>query len=713
MSELKTHYSCAELAAMKLPGLPSTKRNMNDLAVREKWPSRKRAGRGGGFEYQPPAAIMALIKQKTINSMINGDKSDKTPHQITVVKNSSPQNLTHPAINKSTSIATLKSTSALKDWQRNTAEARISICAEVKRLAAIGGKERAIRTIVDQAALGTLPEHLQQLVAVANAKSGNGRTLSRNTLYRWLNDTEHGIAGLAPKTVESTRIPQWAPALLQLMANPQKPTLKACLDQLQEHLPSGVQAPSYYAAQRFIKKMSNVDAQRGRMGSREIKNIMPFVRRDTSEMLPTDAYTADGHTFDAEVAHRDHGKPFRPEITTVLDIATRKAVGWSAGLAESTWSVLDALRHACTSCGIPAIFYVDNGSGFKNDMMKNEVTGFLARLSITATHSTPYNSQARGIIERAHQTIWVKGAKQLPTYMGADMDAQGKQKVFKITRSDVRKTGTSPVLMPWNLFVQWCQAQIDTYNNTPHSSLPKITDSETGRKRHQTPNEAWNLAVASGAEIVPVEAHEADDLFRPYKQAKVSRGEIKLHGNIYFHDALQHHHGDIVRVGFDLHDASKIWVRNQAGQLICVAEFEANKRSYFPQSFIEQAAERRAKGRIKRAEAKIEEAMLEMEAPALIEQQPEFVMPSMAIDTPREKQERQEEKPSVEVGKTSGAVVIEMPVTRPIFNSDASKYRWLMSNPEQATVNDGQWMDWYRSTEEYEDLFGDIGVAAR
>lgn len=708
MSELKTHYSCAELAALQLEGLPTTKKGLIDLVNREGWPSRKRAGRGGGFEYQPPATIMALIKQQTINKMIKGEGDASKQLYDTAINQTQiiSATLHLPAI--------LPVQSAqLKDWQRRIAEARIAICGEVRRLAAIGGKERAIRTIVDQAALGTLPEHLQQLVAVANAKSGTGRTLSRNTIYRWLNDTEQGIVGLAPKAVENTRIPAWAPSLLQLMANPQKPTLKACLDQLQDHLPSGVQAPSYYAAQRFIKKMSNVDAQRGRMGSREIKNILPFVRRDTSEMLPTDAYTADGHTFDAEVAHRDHGKPFRPEITTVLDIATRKAVGWSAGLAESTWSVLDALRHACTSCGIPAIFYVDNGSGFKNDMMKNEVTGFLARLSITATHSTPYNSQARGIIERAHQTIWVKGAKQLPTYMGEDMDAQGKQKVFKITRSDVRKTGTSPVLMPWNLFVQWCQNQIDTYNNTPHSSLPKITDPETGKKRHQTPNEAWNLAVASGAEIVPVEAHEADDLFRPYKQAKVSRGEIRLHGNIYFHQALQHHHGDIVRVGFDLHDASKIWVRNQAGQLICVAEFEANKRSYFPQSFIEQAAERRAKGRIKRAEAKIEEAMLEMDAPALIEQQAEFVMPSMTIETPREA-DGLPAKPDVQIVETGRMDnVVEMPVSRPIFNSDASKYRWLMSNPEQATVNDGRWLDWYRGTEEYEDLFGDIGVAAR
>ncbi|MBL8500656.1 MAG: transposase [Nitrosomonas sp.] len=59
----KTHYSCAELAAMKLPGLPATKRNMLEVVNREGWLGQKRTGRGGGFEYQPPAKIQKLIAE--------------------------------------------------------------------------------------------------------------------------------------------------------------------------------------------------------------------------------------------------------------------------------------------------------------------------------------------------------------------------------------------------------------------------------------------------------------------------------------------------------------------------------------------------------------------------------------------------------------------------------------------------------------------------
>ncbi|MBL8499584.1 MAG: transposase [Nitrosomonas sp.] len=65
MTDLKTHYSCAELAAMKLPGFPATERNMREVANREGWIGQKRTGRGGGFEYLPPAKIQKLIAEHT------------------------------------------------------------------------------------------------------------------------------------------------------------------------------------------------------------------------------------------------------------------------------------------------------------------------------------------------------------------------------------------------------------------------------------------------------------------------------------------------------------------------------------------------------------------------------------------------------------------------------------------------------------------------
>ncbi len=60
----KTHYSCSELAEMKLPGYPTTKEGWYQVVERERWGvvEHKSRGRGGiRREYAPSPAIMKLI----------------------------------------------------------------------------------------------------------------------------------------------------------------------------------------------------------------------------------------------------------------------------------------------------------------------------------------------------------------------------------------------------------------------------------------------------------------------------------------------------------------------------------------------------------------------------------------------------------------------------------------------------------------------------
>ena len=302
----------------------------------------------------------------------------------------------------------------------------------------------------------------------------------------------------------------------------------------------------------------------------------------------------------------------------------------------------------------------------------------------------------------------MKGAKELPTYMGATMDRQAKQAAFKITRADINAVGTSRLLMSFAEFVKWCDAQVEAYNNHPHRSLPKIDDPVSGKKRHQTPNEAWASAMAEGWEPMMLEAADAADLFRPYKIGKTHRAEVRLFGNTYFNRALEHYHGEQVRIGYDIHDGSRVWVRDLEGRLICVAEFEANKTAYFPVSQQQAANEKRAAGRIKRAEAKIEEAEAELNPPQLIEHQAAITLPVFEF----------REIPAPVCNPVQGVQPVEaaqlpenaayLPVPRPMFQSDAAKYRWLRTNASQVTEQDNTWLDWYCNTSEWDDLFGDV-----
>ncbi len=672
-------YTLAEISAV----LSLHKTSVMRRSEKDAWPFEEESVRGGKKRFFPIASL-----PKDVQSAIQ-------KHELARALTQAPVTLPAPA---EVSPAVVQPAATLTDKQRAERDARGSVLAMIGRLQAQSrcSREAAMIALLTMARAGQLEPVQAEVLRLARdtrGRAGDGYPSIR-TLKRWL-----AAGDLAPKVPQKSQaIPAWAPALMKLYGQPQKPALAWCLEQLPKYLECGVEVPSYHQASRLLRRLGTVEKQRGRMLDREIKTLLPFVRRDASEMWPGDCYTADGHTFDAEVAHPKHGRPFRPELTTVLDIATRKCVGWSSGLAESTWTVLDAQRHAVETHGICALWYVDNGGGFKNAMQTTEVIGFADRLGITITHSLPYNSQARGIEERSHQTIWVRLSKELPTYMGEAMDGQAKQKVFKLTRKDIKAVGSSRLLMPWDEFIARCQKAVDDYNTRPHRSLPTITDPETGKRRHQTPCEAWDAALAEGWVPTTVTPEEAADLFRPYVYATVIRGEVRLFNNLYFSHELTEWHGEKVRVGYDMHDASRVWVRDNDGRLICVAEFEANKRAYFPQSAIDVAAEKRAKAREKRLEDKLEEVREELNPTPVLEHKPteRFELPI-----------NQREAVVIDVMPEPAAVnVVALPSVEPRqwFENDPDQYRWLMRNPAQWRVEDAEWLLDYTASEDYEDL---------
>ena len=605
---MKTHYSIADLLALNIENFPTSRRGWEKLVQSNAFKYREVPSRGKGGvrkEYELSNELMELVVLKSIKNEVDSTEENFQLSAETEV---------------------LVPTS-LVNWQREVAENRLFVVRYIQQQMKQGTKKTpAIEKFIADAEAQTLPAEMQNAVSKANAKAGADRTVSRRSVFDWIKAVEDAekhqinvMSVLAPKARRSD-VPDWAMDLLKLYAQPQKPTLPAVLELLPNYLKEGVACPTYNQAYRFIKeKMGNVEAQRGRMGNRELKNLLPFIRRDTEQLLPTDVYTADGHCFDAEVAHPMHGKPFRPEITAIIDVATRRMVGWSIDLAESGWAVLDAVRMSACECGIPAIFYVDNGSGYKNQMMGAKGRGVMARLNTEMSHALPYNSQAKGLIERSHQTLWVKAAKKLPSYIGKDMDAEASNKMFKLTRSEIRQIGVSKSLISWTDFLAFADEVVRDYNNKPHSSLKRITDPVSFKKRHLSPIEAWNAALNMGAPIDRVEDWDAEDLFRPYEERKVRRGEIELFGNRYFSQELAEFHGDSVLVGYDIHNADRITVRDEDGRLICYAYWNANKRAYFPQTKVEQARQRRADGRLRRLAVKQDEVRLEANPQLMIE----------------------------------------------------------------------------------------------
>lgn len=473
------------------------------------------------------------------------------------------------------------------------------------------------------------------VLAKANDRRNGASKISERSLFRWFKARdERGVVALAPLPPKvSQPVPEGFYEFMRFWAGPAKLSVP---EAHKEYVKAAAQQDgaqpmtlSLDQVRHVLKvKLKGLDKYVGREGLLTLRSRMAYVTRTTDDMWPTTIYTADGKTFDAEVADPVSRRPMRPEITSVLDVVTRKCVGYAVSRKENVIAVTEALRRSCSAHGICAIFYTDRGAGYKNKTFDADSGGLMARLGITKMHALPYNSQAKGIIERFNH-VWNGVAKRFPTYIGKDMDKEAKQAVHKETRVEVREFGVARRLPSWGEFVAEVEKAISEYNDRPHSGLPKFEDPETGRQRHMTPNEAWAAHVANGFEAVTIDPAEADDLFRPYDVHVARRSQVQWNTNHYYHEALERYHGEKVMVGYDLHQADKVWVREfdpesgNPGKLICVAIYMGNAQRYIPLTAEQKALEDRNKAALKRLDDRRRTKQAELDAPWLIDHQPE------------------------------------------------------------------------------------------
>jgi len=652
-------------------------------ASKDSWVTDEVTCRGGKRRLYPVRSLPDDVRQAIAAAMLAGGTAPDTPAAVA-----------EAGLPAATVQAEATSLARLTAHQRNTALARLAFVREIERATPLVGKEAAIRNLVRAARDGALAGHLADLVAVANDRMAAGRGLSRRRLYDWCRMfSAGGEAALAPHHPgKIMAVPDWAPTFLAIWQRPQKPTVADAYKEFSDCCEDP--APSIFAVRRFLAKMADADREAGRETGNALLKRRPHKRRSTDELWPTDVYTADGTTFDAEIQHPIHGRPFKPEVTFILDVATRRCVGMSIGEAEGAGVVLDALRMACLFGGIPAMFYTDNGPGYVNNLMEAPGTGMLDRLGIDAVRAIPGRPQGKGLMERAVKTLCEPLAKRLPSCTHADMDQDAAHKVFKVTRADLKKHGKSKLLPTWETFKAALLARVEAYNAAPHRALPRIEDQATGRRRHLSPNEYWGQFVARGFEPFTVPPAIRDELFMPGIPRKVRNGEVALANNVYFAEELADFHGEWVDVRYDIWDPSHVRCWTLAGELICTARLDGNKLAYFPKSQVEAARERRERKQVGLLTGKIRQ--LVPGATVTLPEEPQTLMADSF--TPPE--------PALEVAPVPEPVVdtAPQPAKRPLFGCTQDRYAWLMRNPERVTEADRDWLAAYVAGDQYADL---------
>ncbi|MEN2979962.1 transposase family protein [Tistrella bauzanensis] len=726
-------WSAKELATLAkdrgINAFPGSERGVQLHASREGWaelgPSRcrRRAGRGGGLEYHYlllPDPMRAAIELRDTRAQL------AVRHEAEVARDDRR-------------VAALRA-SALPARERAVMEARAEVLRSIEGYAIAQGQTRAwaIAQFLEAVADALLRQDLESrrddglplterevtslgrplvLTAVdgfdlsvrrlidANDRRGTA-SISRATLYTWFKDRdEGGVPALAPATTKKAQpVPACFATFLKFYAMPNKPTVSDALDQYKAAHPEPEMQLTIDQVRYILRtRMNNIERHVGREGLLTLRARLPYVTRTTEDMWPTTVYTADGKTFGAEVLDPVSNRPIRPEITTVLDVVTRKGVGIAVSRKENVIAVTEALRKACAQYGIPAIFYADRGPGYKNKTFDADVSGLMGRLGITKMHARAYNSQAKGLIERPNSTIWDVLAKRMPSYIGDDADKEAKKKAHQQSRRDLRTIGSTRTMPTWDEFLSICEAWIERYNDQPHRGLPRIEDPETGKRRHMSPNEAWEAHARNGFEPITISADEADDLFRPYEVKTALRGYVSWNNNKYFDHALAPLHGTRVMVGYDYAQADRVWVREydvesgQPGRLICVARFEANSARYVPLTYERAALEKRAKTRIGRLDKHRAAAIAELRAP-LLEAPVQAPMPII------------ESVPAAEPVPVTSIAPAAAATRRRVFASDEDLAAWALLHPGEVTAGQARVLRRCLMTETGRDLLRVSGV---
>jgi putative transposase len=461
---------------------------------------------------------------------------------------------------------------------------------------------------------GELSDAAMSAAQAANRKprAGRGVAISARTLYRWhASYLASGWWGLLPKASEAkplAAIGDDVAAVLQGYAS--KTGQARNLTHVAQAVTKALGRPFddwrrlYDQARRALGKVDKVQLIKARHTGADRAARLPFKRRDTSAFAPLDIVLIDGHTFKAKVRHPDHGQPFAPEVSVVKDAATRKVIGWSVSLSESTMAVGDAVCHAVRTHGVPAMLYSDNGAGEIGKQLDCPVDGLYARLAIEHRTGMPGHPQARGLLERSWRTHMIRCARQFDTYQGKDVDRATHRTVsLELQREQravdrARKTGDVVTLSrkvpSWHVFIAAVEQSIADYNGEHrHRSLPKHIDGPHAGL-HMTPDEAWKAMLVAD-DVVKPDASEVRMLFMPSKLATAQRGEVRFLNQVYANSELMQVDGERVSVRYDIHDASRVWVWRVSGEFVCEAALDANRSDFFPKAAVELAREKRVR----------------------------------------------------------------------------------------------------------------------
>jgi putative transposase len=623
MTTPKTTATLADIAA----ALSSSKQAVLKRAAKESWPYQEETVRGGKRRLYPLASLPKPVAQAVFM------------HQTTQGELSSAPDAGRAAVATENTGAVKRAIhidpATLNTHQRETDYARRAIREFVESYpgSVIGALTHLNIAHVD----GTLSKRLAWAYANCHDKVRHGQTLNKKTYYNWLgNAKERG--SLAPAKIEKQiEIQPWHLAAVALKQRPQGSTLTWIHEQLEAH---GYTVSYHQVARFFRDQFSAIDQLKGRYTGSKLRSHKFYQHRTSAGLAPADEVHADGWNTHFSAPHPSTGEFVTYEVWHFHDVATRYVTPPGLGLTEQFEVISKGLENYMRVFGRPQHVQTDSTKIVKgSDRFTKAAHSLEERIGCTIVHPKEVgNSQANGICENFNSSWLDKQSRALATYQNPkQMDELSFKRVKKLTSAMVKaaesgdvvtaeqkhaeaeRMGKGRVLRSHQEAIDWLNGIVEAFNDRPHRSLKKVRG-EDGKLRHQTPREALAEHVANGWEPVAVDEDELIDLFRPLARVKVQRETVTPYGGMRYRnpDVLGHWNDKLVIVSYDIHDWRQVWVKTEAGEPICTAEFVA-ATGYRAQSARDAAEEKRAKAQIRSLENKIKRVEAERLGGAVIE----------------------------------------------------------------------------------------------
>jgi len=407
-----------EIAVLALPGLPATKRKVNQKAKQAGWTTqidtngkplfRRRKRRGGGLEYHysvlPPQAVAALATR----GLIAVAKPAFEARTVQAV-NGSPHGSAQLCWD---------GFEALPNSKKRIAKARLDTLKRVEALVRAGQTRTAA-------------------VSYSAVEAG----VSSATIYNWQTlirglRADARLPALAPKTVGRVKLADCPDEALEIIKSDwlrlSKPSFEACFDRLQLIAnDKGWRLPASRTLLRRLQAQIPEAVQvMCRDGVEKLERMFPPMDRDRSHFHAMEALNADGHRWDVFVVDEPGGKPYRPLLMAIQDLYSNKFVGWRFAKSEGADTVRLAFGDVFRDYGIPDRVWLDNGRGFASKWITGgtpnrfrfkvkpeDPVGVLTALGIQIHWTRPYRGQSKPI-ERAFRDFCDRISKH-PAFEGA------------------------------------------------------------------------------------------------------------------------------------------------------------------------------------------------------------------------------------------------------------------------------------------------------